>query len=226
MVCRVEGRVRLKHRFFHDTPATAAITLATVSVSLLLFLTHFNAQAALTAGFIPGIATGTVHAPPGLSLLPAYVTPLTATLVHGGIVHLGFNMLMLVYTGQMVERALGWRGLAVLYLVGAYAGAAGQWAQDPSSATPMIGASGAISAIIAAYALLFSEQKVAPIGPIPARIVRILWLAAAWIGIQLLTGIAGMGGAGGAIAIGAHIGGFLAGLILARPLLLWRFRGA
>jgi membrane associated rhomboid family serine protease len=53
----------------------------------------------------------------------------------------------------------------------------------------------------------------------------VLWLAAAWIGVQLLTGLAGLGG-GPLVAIGAHIGGFLAGLALARPLLLWRYRKA
>ena len=63
----------------------------------------------------------------------------------------------------------------------------------------------------------------------PAGVVHVVWLAAAWIGIQLLMGLAGFGssvGANGPIAIGAHIGGFLAGLVLARPLLLWRYRAA
>ena len=55
--------------------------------------------------------------------------------------------------------------------------------------------------------------------------MHVVWLAAAWIGIQLMIGVAGLGGAT-RIAIGAHIGGFLAGLALARPLLLWRYRGA
>ena len=64
------------------------------------------------------------------------------------------------------------------------------------------------------------------IGPISANIVRLLWLAAAWIGLQLMIGIATAGGMGqlGQIAIAAHIGGFLVGLVLTRPLLRWRFR--
>lgn len=197
----------------------------TALVSTLLTLTRQEDFAAVTAGFVPGVLSGTITAGPGMSLLPAWLTPLTATLVHSGFVHLGLNMVMLVYCGALVERALGWRLLVLLYLVGAYAGAAGQWAQFPDSPVPMIGASGAISAMIAAYSLLYADRPVPAIGPIPSRVVRIAWLAAAWIGIQLLTGLAGLGG-GPSIAIGAHIGGFIAGLVLTRPLLLWHYRRA
>ena len=61
-------------------------------------------------------------------------------------------------------------------------------------------------------------------GPVPGRVVQLLWLAAAWIGIQLLVGAIGLGGA--EIAVGAHIGGFIAGLALTRPLLRWGRRRA
>jgi membrane associated rhomboid family serine protease len=119
---------------------------------------------------------------------------------------------------------VGAGGIAILYLVGAYAAAATQWAFAPASAVPMIGASGAISAVVGAYAVLFGRRRAKRLGPIPAHIVHIVWLAAAWIGIQLLIGFAGMGGV--TVAIGAHIGGFVAGLVLARPLLRWRYRRA
>ncbi|WP_260582327.1 rhomboid family intramembrane serine protease [Sphingopyxis sp. PET50] len=62
------------------------------------------------------------------------------------------------------------------------------------------------------------------IGPIPGHWVRALWLAAAWIGLQLLIGLTGGAGFGN-IAIWAHVGGFVAGLLLARPVLRWRFKG-
>ena len=90
---------------------------------------------------------------------------------------------------------------------------------------PMVGASGAISAILGAYALLFARNKVDPVGPIPGHVVRIIWLTLAWIGIQLMIGLATSGNLQG-IAIFAHIGGFVAGLVLTRPLLEWRFRSA
>ena len=158
-------------------------------------------------------------------VIPAWLTPLTATLAHADLIHLGFNMLMLVYCGRMVEAVLGRGPLALLYGVGAYLSAAGQYLVDPASPVPMIGASGSISAIIGVYALLFSRNEVKRIGPIPGHWVRALWLAAAWTGLQWMIGLASAG-SGYAIAWAAHVGGFLAGLALARPLLSWRYRGA
>src|SRR3546814_14861603 len=101
---------------------------------------------------------------------------------------------MFGYCGRRVERGLGTRGLIILYVVGAYVSAGGQWLQAPHSPVPRVGASGAISAIIAAYALLFSEQKGRDIGPIPGMWVRVGSLAVAWIGARLLVGLAGVGG--------------------------------
>lgn len=203
-------------------PATFAITALTVVVSALLLVSGWLPAAALSAGFIPGRVTADAVAAP-VALLPLTVTPLTATLIHGGLLHLLFNIVMLVYCGQQVERALGPRGLIGLYVVGAYAAAMGQWVPDPGSAVPMIGASGAISAVVAAYALLYGQRRPRAIGPIPGGVVHVVWLAAAWVGVQLLVGA---GGSDQPVAIAAHIGGFLAGLALARPLLLWRWRGA
>lgn len=181
--------------------------------------------AAIAAGFIPAAVMHVLNAPPGLWLFPVWLTPVTSTLVHGGILHLALNMVMLVYCGRMLERAIGSGALGLLYVVGAYFGALGQWLLDPLAAVPTIGASGAISAIIAAFAMLFAERPVPAIGPIPSRVVRVLWLAAAWIVIQLLVALAtGVGQP--VVAIGAHLGGFAAGLALARPLLLWRYRNA
>jgi membrane associated rhomboid family serine protease len=213
---------------FSETPATLAIAGATILVSLLISFAQAEQWAAVVGGFIPLLASGAQVAPgAGITPFPSWTTPLTATLIHGGLAHLLLNMVMFVYCGQMVERGLGTKGLVVLYVVGAYVSAGGQWLQTPHSPAPMIGASGAISAVIAAYALLFSEQKVADFGPIPGSVVRVAWLAAAWIGVQLLIGFAGLGGGPARqIAIAAHIAGFLVGLLLTRPLLLWRYRGA
>ncbi|WP_374145549.1 rhomboid family intramembrane serine protease [Sphingomonas sp. 28-63-12] len=197
----------------------------TIAVSVLITLFGVEAYAAIGAGFIPASLSVALQAPHGIILLPFWLTPLTATLVHGGLLHLAFNMVMLVYCGRMLERALGWQAMALLYAIGAYAGAAGHWAFEPLSAAPMIGASGAISAILAAYAMLFAERPVPAIGPIPSRVVRVAWLAGGWILLQLLIGFASGGGLQ-PVAIGAHIGGFIAGLALARPLLLWRYRSA
>ena len=207
-----------------EAPATVAITVVTILVSAAVLLSGYLGEAAVFGGFIPArfdAAFGGAHMFP----IPAWLTPLTATLVHGGIAHIALNLVILAYCGFAVERVVGRGGVIMLYLIGAYAAALGHWAFGPHSVTPMIGASGAISAVLAAYALLFGERRAQAIGPIPAGVVHVVWLAAAWIGIQALIGVAGLGGFG-AIAIGAHIGGFIAGLVLARPLLLWRYRGA
>ncbi|MBA3896902.1 MAG: rhomboid family intramembrane serine protease [Sphingomonadaceae bacterium] len=195
------------------TKILAVATAATWAIAALFALTP---MLSIEGGFIPARVAGGA----GFSI-PVWLTPLTATLVHGGLLHIAFNLVMLIYCGREVEAVLGWKPLALLYFVGAYAAAAGQYVVDPGSQIPMIGASGAISAVLAVYALLFSRNEVKRFGPIPSHWVRALWLAAAWIAVQWLIALATRGG-GFAVATPAHVGGFLAGLALARPLLSWR----
>ncbi|WP_375428690.1 rhomboid family intramembrane serine protease [uncultured Sphingomonas sp.] len=192
--------------------------MASVSVLLSGWLPY----AAVMGGFIPERFAGLAMPEELGTAVPAVLTPLSATLIHGGVAHLLLNLLMLGFCGLATERAIGSAGLVVLYVAGAYAAAAGQWLIGGGG--PMIGASGAISAIVAAYTLFYGQNRARRIGPVPGSLVHVAWLAAAWIGIQLLVGAVGIGGA--SIAVGAHIGGFLAGLTLARPLLSWRHRGA
>ncbi len=202
----------------HQGRITNIITVITVMafVAELAFSRVFNIAA--LAGFIPArVAAGMVV--PGA--LPVWLTPLSATLIHAGLLHIGLNLFMLLWCGRRVEGAIGGRALALLYVVGAYGAALGQWALDPSSTISMVGASGAISAVLAVYALVFSGQPVPAFLGLPPYIVRALWLGAAWIGLQAALGLAT---GGSLIAIGAHIGGFVTGLILARPLLRWRYR--
>lgn len=206
-----------------DAPATYMIAALTTAASSLLILGGWIPEAALAGGFVPA-RVGAAAVSALMPLLPALLTPISATLIHAGLAHLFFNLVMLIWCGRQTERALGGGGVLALYGVGAYAAAAGQWAVGPLSTTPMIGASGAISAVVGAYALLFGERRARPLGPLPAGIVHVLWLAAAWIGVQLLIGATDTASA--PVAIAAHIGGFLAGLGLARPLLLWRWRRA
>lgn len=206
-------------------PATTLLTGISCAAWLIVSLFGVDGVVTLAAGFIPATVLNPVSAPPGVYLLPFWITPLTATLVHGGIFHLALNMVMLVICGRLLERTIGSWGVVALYGVGAYCAAVGQWALGPDSVVPTIGASGAISALVGAYALLFANQPVPKIGPIPPRVVRVVWLLTAWVAIQLMIGFA-TSIDGPTIAIGAHIGGFIAGLALARPLLLWRYRKA
>ncbi len=205
----------------HQAPLTTGFALACVAVFVILAITGFQQQAFVGAGFIPARFDAELIVPPG-TLLPFFLTPLSSAFLHGGVLHLAFNLVVLLYIGRQLEAPLGSAATAVLLVFGAYAGAFAQWLAEPQSTVVMVGASGAISALIAVFALIFSRSHAPAIGPIPSHWVRALWLAAAWIGVQLLIGFAG-GSGFGAIAIWAHVGGFLAGLVLARPLLRWRF---
>ena len=201
---------------------TQILLWVTTLAFLLLWATGKSDAAAYLGGFIPGRISGFVTLD---GAMPVWLTPLTATLLHSSLFHLGFNLLMLAFCGRFVESVIGAGPFAVLYGVGAYAAAGAQYFAGPLAPEPMIGASGAISAVLGAYALLFSQQEVRAIGPLSSTTVRVLWLAAAWIVVQALFAVA-MAGAAIHIAIAAHIGGFIAGLLLARPLLLWRYRTA
>ena len=185
-------------------------------------LTGRDNEAALAAGLIPARLSGLL---PMANAVPAFLTPLTATLLHGGALHLIFNLVMLVWVGTQLERVLGPKAVIACYLVGAYAAAGTQWLVGPASTMPMIGASGAISALFGAYALMFGEPKQVFANRTANRALHAAWLLAAWIVIQWMTALLA-GGQGMLLATPAHIGGFVAGLLLQRPLLLWRYRGA
>lgn len=173
-------------------------------------------------GFIPARLSG-VAVP--FAAVPAFLTPLTATLVHSGPIHIAFNLLVFIWCGTAVERVLGKWSLVLLYLVGAYAAALAQWAVDPMGIVPMVGASGAISAIVGAFALSFGRAKRISGSPTIDRWINVVWLLAAWVVLQMMMGWLA-GSQGYLLATPAHVGGFAAGLLLQRPLLLWRYRKA
>ena len=202
--------------------ATVAITAVTALAWLIAVALGRGDQAAQAMGFIPARLSGV---PVPWAALPAFLTPLSATLVHANLLHIGFNLLIFVWCGSNVERVLGRGPLLLIYLVGAYAAAAGQWIVDPNSTVPMVGASGAISAVIGAFALSFGRAKMITRSARLNRWINIVWLIVTWVVLQVLIGLTA-GAQGYLLATPAHIGGFLAGLLLQRPLLLWRYRSA
>ena len=203
------------------TSATVIIGIVTVAVSALAIIAGL-ADAVATAGFIPARLSGLLDIP---GALPGWLTPWSSALLHGGWLHLGINMLMLAIAGSQVERIVGGAGLLLAYLVGAVVAAAAQFAVDPSAAIPMVGASGAISALFGLYAIFFGRPKLVTRNMKLNRAIHVAWLLLAWIAIQWMSGVLA-GGQGVLLATPAHIGGFVAGLLLHRPLLLWRYRGA
>ena len=202
--------------------ATGVIAAATVIVSLLIFLLGATGHAAVLMGFVPARFVGTLAVSPAV---PALLTPLSATLVHGSFLHLAGNLLILMWCGLAVERVLGAGPTVLLYAVGAYVAAAAQFLVAPHSVDPMIGASGAISALIGAYALSYGQHKQIVKGRALNRWLNVAWLLVAWVMIQVGFGYV-MGQQGMLLATPAHIGGFIAGVAMQRPLLLWRYRKA
>jgi membrane associated rhomboid family serine protease len=202
--------------------ATNIIAAITALAWLIALATGQSDRAAYAMGFIPARLSG-VSTP--FAAVPAILTPLSATLVHSGPIHIGFNLLVFIWCGAAIERILGKTGLILLYLVGAYAAALAQWATDPTSIVPMVGASGAISAVVGAFALSFGRAKRVSKSPAVNRWVNVVWLLAAWIVLQMMTGWLA-GEQGYLLATPAHVGGFAAGLLLQRPLLLWKYRKA
>lgn len=201
------------------TNIIAAITALAWAIAVFLGQSD---RAAYAMGFIPARLSG---ASVPFAAVPAILTPLTATLVHSGPIHLGFNLLVFVWCGAAVERILGKTGLILLYLIGAYAAALAQWAVDPMGSVPMVGASGAISAVMGAFALSFGRAKQVSRSPFVNRWVNVVWLLVAWIVLQMMMGWLA-GSEGYLLATPAHVGGFAVGLLLQRPLLLWKYRKA
>ncbi len=202
--------------------ATIVLAVATALVSALILLTGTLDRAAIALGFIPGRLGGAQLLEPAL---PALLTPLSATLVHGGFLHLVMNMLLLAWCGRQVEGIIGPGPLTILYVVGSYAAAFAQYLVDPMSPSPMIGASGGVSALIGAFAISFSRPKPLVRSFRLNRAINVVWLLVAWVALQWMTGWL-MGLQGVLIATAAHVGGFVAGVALQRPLLLWRYRKA
>ena len=203
------------------TSATAIIAIVTAAVSAVAIFGGVNYWA-VYAGFIPARMSGLIELS---GALPAWVTPFSSALVHGGWLHLGVNLLMLVFAGSMVERVIGGSGLLFAYVIGGLVAALAQYLFDPASPYPMIGASGAISALFGLYALFFGRPKQVTHNQKLNRAIHVLWLLVTWVLLQWMAGVLA-GGQGVMLATPAHIGGFIAGILLQRPLLLWRYRKA
>jgi rhomboid family protein len=158
--------------------------------------------------------------------IPVYLTLVTAMFLHGSFAHLFGNMLYLWIFGDNLEDVLGHARFLALYLVtGVCAGLAHvavTAAFGGNQLIPSLGASGAISGVLGGYFVLFPRRRVRVIFfynvmEVPALIVIGLWFV-----FQLVSGAGTLGGQGGGVAYGAHVGGFVAGLLLVR---LFRGRG-
>lgn len=163
-------------------------------------------------GVIPAVLTGEAELAPHLVVADPLFTLLSYQFLHGGFMHLAGNMLYLWVFGDNVEDSMGHVRFLLFYLICGIAAALAQVAFDPANVTPLIGASGSISGVLGAYLILHPQARVlVPIGFIPLYLPAWLLLIF-WFGFQFLAAF----GAPAADNVGwwAHIGGFIAGLVL------------
>jgi membrane associated rhomboid family serine protease len=145
-----------------------------------------------------------------------WLTPLTSMFLHGSLLHLAGNLLYLWIFGSRVEDLLGHARFLVFYFACGLAAAVIHVAADPSSYVPAVGASGAISGLLGAYAVSYPTGRLRLAWP-RVRIPAILFLGL-WIAIQVLSGVGSYGRGGAGVAWWAHVGGFVAGAALARSM--------
>lgn len=157
----------------------------------------------------------TMEAPPGY---PApYITIVTSMFLHGGFFHVGGNMLYLWIFGNNIEDSMGRFRFILFYLISGIVAVYTFSIVSPQSTTPMVGASGAVSGVLGAYLILFPRAKVLTLIPFGfyMQLVKVpaVFVLGFWIVVQLINGMVSRG-VGGGVAWFAHIGGFLAGIIL------------
>jgi membrane associated rhomboid family serine protease len=152
-----------------------------------------------------------------------FMNVLTSMFMHGGLAHIGGNMLYLWIFGDNIEDAMGHGRYLFFYLLGGFLASVAHIISSPYSQIPTVGASGAIAAVLGAYLVLFPGARVLTLlslgffirmSMIPAVIVLGLWFV-----LQLFQGVLSLGGPDvGGVAFWAHIGGFVVGLVLAKLL--------
>jgi membrane associated rhomboid family serine protease len=202
----------------HDDNPTQRIPIVTmifigICVAVFLYQGNLPQEAAelfaFQYGAIPAIVFGQASLPEEAIAFPASLTLVTSMFLHGGWMHL------LGIFGNNIEDAMGHAKFVVFYLLSGILAALSHALTDPSSQIPMVGASGAISAVLGAYLLLFPRAHVLVLLPmigmtrVPAGIVLGMWFIT-----QLISGGMSVGTTGGGVAFFAHIGGFIAGMAL------------
>ncbi len=207
----------------HDRNALKHIRRQYVTLGLILanVVTHALATLAPEAlyeigvygmGFIPAVAFDIAELDPRLVLVPESATYVTYSFLHGSWLHLGSNMLFLWVFGDNVEDAMGHFKFLFFYIACAAAGALVHGLVMPASEAPLIGASGAVSGVVAAYLMLHPKVRVwvlvfmrFPL-PLPAFIPLLFWVGQQFVMLVI--------DAGSNVSWGAHVGGILAGALL------------
>jgi membrane associated rhomboid family serine protease len=211
--------------------ATCAIAIA--NAAAWIFVQGMGMEPALSAsvcrlGLIPGELLGTVavgtrfeigaNAVCVLGDAGGWHTTLTSMFLHGGWFHLIGNMWFLWIFGDNVEGAMGHARFVLFYLLSGLVAAAAQVSTSPESAVPMVGASGAIGGVMGAYVVLYPRVHVHMLVPLGFFITTVavpaFLMLGYWFVIQLVSGFGTLGLDRGGVAFWAHVGGFVAGVVL------------
>ena len=222
----------------NPTELTPVVTLGIIAVNAMVWLLVQGlgadeplARSVCQLGLIPGEVLRTV--PPGTSVplgpgvhcvLTAdahWSTVLTSMFMHGGWFHIIGNMWFLWVFGNNIEDSMGHARFVVFYLLCGVAAAAAQMVVAPRSVVPMVGASGAISGVMGAYTLLYPRVRVHTLVTLGFFVTTVTLPAYVmlgyWFVLQLLMGAVGaLSPAEGGVAVWAHVGGFLTGLLLVK----------
>jgi len=206
------------------------LNYALIALNVLAFLLELSQpseralQSFITAwGVVPReYSSGHDIAP--LIPLPFWSTLITSMFLHGGWMHLGGNMLYLWIFGDNLNKVMGQVRYFLFYMVCGLAAGLAHIAFNSGSGVPSVGASGAISGVLGGYMVLFPRNRVrvltrGGIMSVPAVLVLGLWIV-----IQLISGVGTIANSAesGGVAYMAHIGGFVAGLLLVKPMTVGR----
>jgi len=219
-----------------ERPAVITVSIIIANVLAFLLVQGAGAQGPLARsvcnlGLIPGEILQSVQPGSGVALapgvmcvvdaVPKYWTVITSMFMHGGWFHLIGNMLFLWVFGNNIEDVTGHAKFLIFYLLCGIVAAATQTFVSPHSVVPMVGASGAISGVLGAYLLLYPRVRVHTLIILPIYITTVAlpaWVMLGyWALIQLLSGLGSLSEIDkSGVAFFAHVGGFIAGLVLVR----------
>jgi membrane associated rhomboid family serine protease len=208
----------------NPTRITPVVTWALIAINVIIFLYQVSLGPRLGEvfifqfGAIPAVVVGDQKLPAAITAIPAGMSVFTSMFLHGGWMHLIGNMWFLWIFGNNIEDAMGPLRFLAFYLICGYLAAWSHIAANAESLIPMVGASGAIAGILGAYLLLYPRAKVWTLIFL-LFFIRVMYIPAwiilgYWFFIQVANNSFAGNQTGGGVAFGAHIGGFLAGILL------------
>lgn len=207
----------------NPTNIVPVVTLTLIAVNVLVFFYQISLDPrtsqlfAFQYGSVPAVVLGTAHLPAGIAVIPPMLSVLTCMFLHGGWMHLIGNMWFLWIFGNNIEEAMGSVRFLAFYLICGFLASWSHILANMDSVMPIVGASGAIGGVLGAYIMLYPRARIwtliflgifSRLMYIPASIMLGYWFL-----IQLLSGSLMQSQRGG-VAFWAHVGGFLAGVIL------------